>query len=186
MHVIANSLLVVLNRYITEKKTCSKKAQKLLKIEPTAELVNHCLSMWFWQECTTAVPCLLSTPVPCAVQNEWKQISISNKHIPSSQMTCLIPFKSCMLGMSSNNAIKPEFQKKKCVSKFSEKKKNCSPPGFETTTSWMQVSCTYLCCGFWWRVFSTSSSSSSCRTQAGHCINSRWQTWSRKIMYSWC
>ena len=57
MHVIANSLLtVVLNRYprvkikasnncnITEKK-CSKKAQKLLKIEPTAELVNHCLSI---------------------------------------------------------------------------------------------------------------------------------------------
>ena len=37
--------------------------QKLKKagIEPTAELVNHCLSMWFWQECTTTVPYLTST-----------------------------------------------------------------------------------------------------------------------------
>ena len=36
----------------------------LAGIEPTAKLVNHCLSTWFRQECTTSVPCLLLTPVP--------------------------------------------------------------------------------------------------------------------------
>ena len=44
-------------------------------------------------------------------------------------------------------------------------------------------------CGFWWnvaQVFSTSSSSSGCRTQADHRIDLWWQTWRRKMMVFWC
>ena len=44
-------------------------------------------------------------------------------------------------------------------------------------------------CGFWWnvaRVFSTSSSLSDSRTQADHRIDSRWQTWRRKMIGFWC
>ena len=45
-------------------------------------------------------------------------------------------------------------------------------------------------CGFRWnvaRVFSTSSSSTRCRTQSDHRIHSQWQTsWSRRMMGLWC
>ena len=43
----------------TEKKCLAQAG-----IAPTAELVNHCLSMWFRQEFTTAAHCLLSIPAP--------------------------------------------------------------------------------------------------------------------------
>ena len=149
--------------------------------------------MWFWQECTTAVHCILSTPVPsthCKEQKK-KQLSINNQHIRVPRW-CAFNFAQvlfqCMLGMPSNSGIKAEFKKNVHERVLIFGKKACSP----AATSWMQVIHTthwaiWLC--FRWnvaRIFSTSSSSTHYRTQSDHRINSQWQTWSWRMMGLWC
>ena len=76
--------------------------------ESTAELVNHCLSTWFWQECTTvclcgfyrnvpqlmtAVPCLPSTPVPSMRCKGQIPLAINIFKFPDDMH--LILLKSC-------------------------------------------------------------------------------------------
>ena len=61
---------------LTVKNVYSKKVQNLKKslvkagVELTAELVNHFLPIWFFQECTTAVTCLFSTSMYCKEQTK--------------------------------------------------------------------------------------------------------------------
>ena len=127
------------------------------------------------------------------IKSKWKQMSISNQHIWVPRW-CVFNFGQvpfwCMLGRPSNNAVKAEFQCKKY--NFSTTTKNLFTTWIWThdllNASQLHYPLSYLRCGFQWnvaRVFSTSSSS-SCRMQADHHINSRWQTWSKRIMCLWC
>jgi len=179
-----------------EKKTCFKKVQKLKKswlsvgLNPQLRwLTNVCLSGFDRNVQQLFTVFSLHQCLQCAVMNEWKQLSFSNHHsrVPRWRVFnfAQVSFR-CVLGMPRNSVIKAELKKKNVYAKSIDfRKKICSPPGFEPTTSWMQVSYSNNWAGFWWNVargFSTSSSSTRCRTQSDHCINLRWQTWSRKIM----
>ena len=86
------------------------------------------------------------------------------------------------------------------LSKLSFKKRVCKKYWFLEKKIWIQTHdllnpsqlfypMSYMYCGCQWNVaqaFSTSSSSTRCRAQADHCINSRWQTWCRRMISLWC
>ena len=140
-----------------------------------------------------AVHCLLSTPcLQCTVKNEQKQLSISNQHIWVPRWHAFnfaqVPFQ-CVLGMPVTVVSKLNLKKKcVCIKYWFSKRKKKELFTSQIRTQ-MQVSRTTHRCGFRWnvaRVFSNSSSSTHCRMQPDHCINSRWQTWSRTMMGLWC
>ena len=125
--------------------------------------------------------------------NEPKQLLISNHHIRVPRRRAFnfaqVPFR-CVLVMPSNSVINAEVKKKTCTQKYWFSKKisvhhldsNPRPPECKSVALLIGY-------GFRWnvaRVFSTSSSSTRCKTQSYHRINLRWQTWSRRMMGLWC
>jgi len=124
-----------------------------------------------------------------AVMNEPRQLSISNQHIRVPRRHVFnfaqVPFR-CMLVMPMLSML--NFLK--CVRKSIDFRKKY------LFTSWLRthnllnaLSIEPYGCGFQWNVawvFSTSLSSNGCRTQADYRIDSRWQTWSWRMMGLWC
>jgi len=141
-----------------------KKSLAYCGIEFAAEVVNHCLSTSFWQECTTAVHRLL--PTPRAVMNEWKQLSFSNHHSRAPRWRAFNFVLRCVLGMPGNWIKKKnlyakhiDFWKRKSVHQLDS---NPRPPECKSVALPIAV--------VFDGVFSTSSSSTRCRTQSDHCI----------------
>jgi len=130
-----------------------------------------------------------------AVMNEPKQLSISNPHIRVPRRRAFnfiqVPFR-CVLVMPSNSVINAEVKKKRVRKSIGFQKKICSPLGFEPATSWMQVSCSTLWAIWLW--FSMECCSSFLHFFVFNPLqntilsphNSRWQTWSRRMMGIWC
>ena len=120
--------------------------------------------------------------------NEQKQLSISNQHIRVPRWRV---FKSRFdVCLECEVTVLSMLNSKKCVCKkywYSKKKSLDSIPGPpECKSVALPIELSVL----WFRwnvaqVFSTSSSSSSCRTQADCHIDLRWQTWRRKMMGFW-
>jgi len=117
--------------------------------------------------------------------NEWKQRSFSNHHSRVGLGTRLsrvprwrafnfaqVMFR-CMLGMPSNSVIK---NKKTCMQKVMIfEKKICLPAGFEPASRlWFSMEC---CSSFpHFFIFNLLQNAIWSR------IDSRWQTWSRRMM----
>ena len=148
--------------------------------------------MWFWHECTTAVPVSLQ---------QYLQRTVKNKADINYQLWRAFNFAQvlfwCVLGMSSASGIKTEFKKNNIHAKRYLKEKNWSLCSRIRTCNLLNASqllypLSYYCYGFWcWgedcvvRAFYTSLSSTRCRTQADHRINSQWKTSSRNMMGLW-
>ena len=143
----------------------------------------------------TAIVFPLHQRLQHAVKDKQKQISISNQHIRVPRW-CAFKFAQvlfqCVLGMRNNSVVKANSKKHVCKKYWYSKKKtvyhldlNLRPPECKSVALPIEL----YGCGFQWnvaRAFSTSSSSSGCRTQVDHCIDSWWQTWRRTMMDFWC
>ena len=123
------------------------------------------------------------------VKNEQKQISISKHHswVPRWRAFnfAQVLFR-CVLEMPSNSAIKAGLLKT-CIQKVLIFEKKNLVNSWIWTHDLKSVALTIepYGCGFWWnvaRVFSSSSSSTCCRTQSDHRITSWWQTWRGRMM----
>ena len=174
---------------ITEKKR-SKKVQKLKKnvcLEPAAELVDHCLSTWFWQECTTEFP-VFSLPhcLQCIVKSKQKQILIHGEHnkfpddvrliLPKSRLEACLDYQVTTIS---------KLPKKTCFKKYFRKQLYTNRYSNSLPHAWQSVNCStnWAIYAVWFQMeyCSASLSSTCCRAQTERCVNS----WDIMGLCSW-